>query len=85
MRNRSTGDVYLAVVFTIYRQEDVNEDGTLKPAALRSNPAYVHSEQDEGEHEAHDEKKVLEEARRKLSEAGLVDDVVPETSPDDVD
>ncbi|KAI1079004.1 DUF1769-domain-containing protein [Whalleya microplaca] len=34
LRNRSTNDTYLVIVFTLYLKEDVNEDGSLKPAAL---------------------------------------------------
>ncbi|KAL2163333.1 hypothetical protein VTH06DRAFT_5390 [Thermothelomyces fergusii] len=34
LRNRSTGQVYLVVLFTLHLAEDVDEDGTLKPAAL---------------------------------------------------
>ncbi|KAI0003476.1 DUF1769-domain-containing protein [Xylariaceae sp. FL0662B] len=33
LRNRSTNDTYLVVIFTLYLKEDVNEDGSLKPAA----------------------------------------------------
>ncbi|KAI0595529.1 hypothetical protein F4775DRAFT_568697 [Biscogniauxia sp. FL1348] len=33
LRNRSTGDTYLVVVFTLYLREDIDEDGELKPAA----------------------------------------------------
>ncbi|OTB02969.1 hypothetical protein M426DRAFT_322203 [Hypoxylon sp. CI-4A] len=36
LRNRSTDETYLVVVFTLYRKEDVNEDGSLKPAALEA-------------------------------------------------
>jgi hypothetical protein len=36
LRNRSTGQVYLVVLFTLYLKEDVNEDGSLKPAALQA-------------------------------------------------
>ncbi|KAI1464123.1 DUF1769-domain-containing protein [Daldinia caldariorum] len=36
LRNRATGETYLVVVFTLYRKEDVNEDGSLKPAALEA-------------------------------------------------
>ncbi|KAI2469836.1 DUF1769-domain-containing protein [Annulohypoxylon bovei var. microspora] len=34
LRNRSTDQSYLVIVFTLYLKEDVNEDGSLKPAAL---------------------------------------------------
>ncbi|KAI1492893.1 hypothetical protein F5X96DRAFT_304626 [Biscogniauxia mediterranea] len=33
LRNRSTGDTYLVVVFTLYLREDIDEDGELKPEA----------------------------------------------------
>ncbi|KAI1114896.1 hypothetical protein F5Y14DRAFT_412367 [Nemania sp. NC0429] len=36
LRNRATGDVYLVIVFSLYLKEDVNEDGSLKPAALET-------------------------------------------------
>ncbi|KAM7191713.1 Protein of unknown function (DUF1769) domain containing protein [Naviculisporaceae sp. PSN 640] len=36
LRNRSTGQVYLVVLFTLHLKEDVNEDGSLKPAALKA-------------------------------------------------
>lgn len=34
LRNRATDDTYLVIVFTLHLKEDVNEDGSLKPAAL---------------------------------------------------
>ncbi|KAI0169387.1 DUF1769-domain-containing protein [Hypoxylon sp. FL1284] len=34
LRNQDTNDTYLVVVFTLYLKEDVNEGGSLKPAAL---------------------------------------------------
>lgn len=34
LRNKSTGDTYLVILFTLYLREDVNDDGSLKPAAL---------------------------------------------------
>lgn len=36
LRNRSTDTPYLVIVFTLYLKEDVNEDGSLKPAALEA-------------------------------------------------
>ncbi|TGJ87853.1 hypothetical protein E0Z10_g938 [Xylaria hypoxylon] len=36
LRNRATGDTYLAILFSLYLKEDVNEDGSLKPAALEA-------------------------------------------------
>ncbi|KAK7961929.1 uncharacterized protein PG986_002754 [Apiospora aurea] len=69
LRNKSTGDTYLVVLFTLYLKEDVNEDGSLKPEALASHtshqtgeaPAEPSKAADEPEDEA-----ALEEARKKL-------------------
>ncbi|KAI0882351.1 DUF1769-domain-containing protein [Annulohypoxylon maeteangense] len=36
LRNRSTDQSYLVIVFTLYLKEDVNEDGSLKPAAIEA-------------------------------------------------
>lgn len=33
LRNRSTDETYLVIVFSLHLKEDVNEDGTLKPTA----------------------------------------------------
>ncbi|KAL2128706.1 hypothetical protein VTI74DRAFT_8815 [Chaetomium olivicolor] len=87
LRNRSTGQVYLVVLFTLHLAEDVNEDGTLKPAALA---AVAQASGGEGEkwepipggepepemdlepdEEDFAEEEVLGEARRKLSRVDL--------------
>ncbi|KAI0414861.1 hypothetical protein F5X98DRAFT_348024 [Xylaria grammica] len=36
LRNRVTGDTYLIILFTLYLKEDINEDGSLKTAALEA-------------------------------------------------
>ncbi|KAI8629757.1 DUF1769-domain-containing protein [Xylariaceae sp. FL1651] len=36
LRNRATSDTYVVILFTLYLKEDVNEDGSLKPAALEA-------------------------------------------------
>ena len=36
LRNRATGETYLVILFSLYLKEDVNEDGSLKPAALEA-------------------------------------------------
>ncbi|KAI1366044.1 hypothetical protein F5Y08DRAFT_158866 [Xylaria arbuscula] len=36
LRNRSTDETYLVILFSLYLKEDVNEDGSLKPAALEA-------------------------------------------------
>lgn len=82
LRNKTTKQVYLVVLFTLYLKEDVNEDGTLKPEALRSytthSPAATHGEEvaalgsadDDKEHEF-DGEAALEAARKHLSETDL--------------
>ncbi|KAK8016677.1 UPF0590 protein [Apiospora rasikravindrae] len=68
LRNKSTGDTYLVVLFTLYLKEDVNEDGSLKPAALASHtsqPAEAPAEPSKAADEPEDEA-ALEEARKKL-------------------
>jgi hypothetical protein len=97
LRNRSTGQVYLVVLFTLHLAEDVNEDGSLKPAALE---ALAHASGGKGQkgeplpepepelelepdEEDFQEEEVLGEARRKLSKVDLNGD--GETKEDDVD
>ncbi|TLD15796.1 uncharacterized protein PgNI_01415 [Pyricularia grisea] len=90
LRNRKTGDLYLAVTFSLYLKEDVNEDGSLKPGTVeaqkkdsRTRKAPTH-EDDHGKHddnEPHDEDKSIEEARKKFGDI-KVDDA---SRPDDVD
>ncbi|KAK0665965.1 hypothetical protein QBC41DRAFT_305700 [Cercophora samala] len=36
LRNKKTKQVYLVVLFTLHLKEDVNEDGSLKPAAIEA-------------------------------------------------
>ncbi|KAI0512991.1 hypothetical protein F5B22DRAFT_282614 [Xylaria bambusicola] len=36
LRNRTTEETYLVILFSLYLKEDVNEDGSLKPAALEA-------------------------------------------------
>lgn len=87
LRNKSTGTVYLVILFTIYRKEDVNEDGSLKPGAVGASgsegKAGEPGSHDE-EHENFDEEKAIEEAKRKLSTVDLAEGGV-ETNADDVD
>ncbi|KAL2144918.1 hypothetical protein VTI28DRAFT_8379 [Corynascus sepedonium] len=81
LRNRSTGQVYLVVLFTLHLVEDVNEDGTLKPAALEAIAQASGGKGQKGEplaegepeldlepdDEQFQEEEALGEARRKLS------------------
>ena len=80
--------MYLVILFTLYLKEDVNEDGTIKPQAFEAaKKASGHIANGEAgsakdsDEDTFDEEKALEEARRKLSGAGVGD----ETSADDVD
>jgi len=90
LRNRATGQVYLVVHFTLYLKEDVNEDGSLKPAALqatkKASGGLVGSKENESGSDAasFDEQKALDEARRKLSGVALDGEKI-ETRDDDVD
>ncbi|KAI0437636.1 hypothetical protein F4803DRAFT_537790 [Xylaria telfairii] len=75
LRNRTTGDTYLVILFTLYLKEDVNEDGSLKPAALEA---------------THNDKEMAKEAGKIADEENADEDGV-ETAPpnaggdDDVD
>lgn len=80
LRNKSTGDVYLVVLFTLYLKDDVNEDGTLKAGADSSKSGHP-LPPSKDEHESHDEEKALEEARKKMGPASRE----TETNADDVD
>ncbi|KAF3017768.1 hypothetical protein E8E14_008008 [Neopestalotiopsis sp. 37M] len=87
LRNKSTSDTYLVVVFSLYLKEDVNEDGSLKPAAIESHKlaetgsvAVTSEAADEAE-----DPKVLEEARKKLEGLDVGKDSAEATNDDDVD
>jgi hypothetical protein len=85
LRNKSTGQVYLVILFTLYLKEDVNEDGSIKPQAFEAaKKASGHVAADHDEDEPFDEEKALAEAKRKLSGVGAGDGGV-ETNEDDVD
>ena len=85
LRNRSTDEVYLVVIFTLYRKEVVNEDGTLKPEASENQATISEGDlaaaagkgKEDGDF---DEEAALKEAKRRLSEVDL-----EETRNDDVD
>jgi hypothetical protein len=72
----------------LYLKEDVNEDGSLKPAALATHKLERKEVPEKGseDHEPEDPK-VLEEARKRFEEmeAKKGSEAVEETSPDDVD
>ncbi|KAM3528995.1 hypothetical protein NHJ13051_002141 [Beauveria bassiana] len=80
LRNKTTGDVYLVVVFSLFLREDINEDGTLKEGAQQHTAGgdATDKTRDDNEHD-HDEEVALKQARETLG--------VPhhETSADDVD
>lgn len=80
LRNKSTGQIYLTILFTLYLKEDVNEDGTLKPEASRAytshapatveDQAVIANQEDAKEPDFNGEA-ALEEARRHLSDIDL--------------
>jgi len=49
LRNRSTGQLYLVILFTLYRKEDVNEDGTINPEALKATKKASGGEKDDAD------------------------------------
>lgn len=100
LRNKTTKQVYLVVLFTLYLKEDVNEDGTLKPEAQRSytthSPAATHGEEvaalglaDNDKDHEFDGEAALEAARKHLSETDLSEpqakSAATTTADDDVD
>ncbi|KAK6821107.1 hypothetical protein PG987_015507 [Apiospora arundinis] len=88
LRNKSTGDTYLVVLFTLYLKEDVNEDGSLKPEALASHtsqtadaaPTETSKAADEPEDEV-----ALEEARKKLEGLDTGKSAKGDNNDDEVD
>lgn len=84
LRNKTTEDVYLVVFFTLYLQEDVNEDGSLKPAALQNDappsPAAAAEtlegpqEDDAKEEPIGGKEAALEEAKKQLGDLDLSSD-----------
>lgn len=78
LRNKSTGQVYLVVLVSLYLKEDINEDGSIKEGATeRAVGAAAGGHQTD---ETHDEEATLKEARDKFGEPHAA-----ETSADDVD
>lgn len=88
LRNRTTKQVYLVVLFTLYLKEDVNEDGSLKPEAAGAytagdNTAILNEE--DGKEPDFDGERALEEARRHLSDVNLSQQAGEPVADDDVD
>lgn len=83
LRNRSTSDIYLVVLFTIHRAEDVNEDGSLKQDIQPYQPAAP-ADYGNGAEADHDEAAALEQARRHLDPTHT-ESSRAETSLDDLD
>ncbi|KAI1100306.1 DUF1769-domain-containing protein [Jackrogersella minutella] len=90
LRNRSTDDTYLVIVFTLYLKEDVNEDGSLKPAALEANKKSKELAKASGKLAAETEDvnrdKDYSEAQREFGKLKVNDGAgVPENGDDSVD
>ncbi|TQS32579.1 hypothetical protein Golomagni_07101, partial [Golovinomyces magnicellulatus] len=75
LRNKTSGDVYLVVVFTLFLKEDVNEDGSIKDGVDGKFIGEAHAED---EHD-HDADAALKAAREQFGEPHS------ETTADDVD
>ncbi|KAG6367870.1 hypothetical protein INS49_002066 [Diaporthe citri] len=80
LRNRSTGQIFLTVLFTLYLKEDVNEDGTLEPEASRAYTSHapataedqaVTVNKEDANEPDFDGEAALEQARRHLSDVDL--------------
>lgn len=80
LRNKSTGQVFLTILFTLYLKEDINEDGTLKPEASRAYTSHVPAtveeqaviaNKEDADEPDFDGEAALEQARRHLSDADL--------------
>ena len=78
LRNKTTGDVYLAVCFTIHLREDVDEEGNVREDAEVKGLGEVLPDVKDGEV---DEERAFKEAREKLGPRHGETD----TSADDVD
>jgi len=93
LRNRSTRQVYLVVLFTLYLKEDVNDDGSLKPSALAATEKASGGLEDGkgepvpiGDGSAKvDGDNGVDEARRKLSEVDLKEERRSGGGDDEVD
>ncbi|ORY70287.1 uncharacterized protein BCR38DRAFT_421694 [Pseudomassariella vexata] len=71
LRNKSTENTYLVILFSLYLKEDVNEDGSLKPAALAKGPSTAGLNEEsrmgmETEQQPKDNSAALEEARKRF-------------------
>lgn len=90
LRNRATDDTYLVILFTLYRREDVEEDGSLKPAALeasrqqRAAGGLNTEEKKDEEGEGKDEQQDYEEARRRFGDLDVAKESAKD-GDDDVD
>lgn len=80
LRNKTTGQVYLVVLFSLYLKEDINEDGSVKDGAAQR--AAAAAPQGSKTDESHDEEAAFREAKEKLGEPH---DSATTTSADDVD
>ncbi|KAI1135956.1 DUF1769-domain-containing protein [Hypoxylon sp. FL0543] len=87
LRNRSTDETYLVIVFTLYRKEDVNEDGSLKPAALEATKQDKEMAKESGRVPATTEDvnkdEDYQEARKQFQKLDVNDDTGGQGSTDD--
>ncbi|KAI0150090.1 DUF1769-domain-containing protein [Hypoxylon sp. NC0597] len=82
LRNRSTNDTYLVIMFTLHLKEDVNEDGSLKPAALEA-IGQKRERVKEAKETSKDED--YQEARKQFEKLDVSEEVRRSKTDDDVD
>ena len=83
LRNKTTSEIYLVILFTIHRAENVNEDGTLKEEDAKPHTPPPSSKNGDSDSN-HDEETALEEARKHLGPTHEEKSRI-ETSIDDLD
>ncbi|KAI1502538.1 hypothetical protein F5X99DRAFT_379033 [Biscogniauxia marginata] len=73
LRNRATNDTYLVILFTLYLKDDVNEDGSLKPAALEATKEDKEMAKESGKLAEGEKRKDedYEEARKHFEQMGI--------------
>jgi hypothetical protein len=85
LRNRTTKETYLVVLFTLYLKEDVNEDGSIKPTAEPHKAEILaKTAHDDYDHDNED-KKALDAASKKFESMGIEKHQPAAAPNDDVD
>ncbi|KAI1771212.1 DUF1769-domain-containing protein [Hypoxylon cercidicola] len=87
LRNRATDETYLVVSFMLYLKEDVNEDGSLKPAALSATNEDKETAKEAGkvpaETEGVSKDEYYQEARKRFEKLGVNEGTGSQEADDD--